>query len=95
VATIIKVHRLEPTGEINPKHEDYNLYDFGGHPPEVGDIMLRPVEGGHEVWDVVARYHDPGQPFDAGACLRIIIEPRPMTEREAAIFARPAGRAAE
>ena len=87
MATIIKVHRLDASGEINPHPEDFNLYDFAGHPPQVGDVVVRPAKDGRvEVWDVAARYHDPGIPFDAGACLRLIVETRPMTEREAHLF---------
>ena len=90
MATIIKIHRLQPSGAITPEHEDFNLYDFAGHPPEVGDTVVRPGgNGAAEVWDVVARYHDPGIPFDSGACLRIIVEARPLTEREAALFGGP------
>jgi hypothetical protein len=45
VATLIRVYLRDSSGEISPDFHSYNLSDFGGHPPEVGDLILGFAKG--------------------------------------------------
>jgi len=89
LATIIRVY-VEGTGDKPPSLQEFNLADFAGQVPGSGDLILDPASHVDDpvvtIWEVVARYHGPGQPFDAGACVRIQARPRPATEAELTLF---------
>lgn len=92
MATIIRVYpAVEETG-LGP-HLEFNLADFGGQLPSRGDLIMKPrayaaagpPEAANEVWEVMARYFDPGPSFDAGACLHVLVRTRTMTAVERAL----------
>lgn len=92
MATIIRVYpAVEETGL--GAHLEFNLADFGGQLPSRGDLIMKPrghaaaspPDGTEEVWEVLARYFDPGPAFDAGACLHVLVRGRTMTPVERAL----------
>ena len=88
VATVISVYEERPDG--GPQRHDYNLSDFGGQLPANGDLIIKPREltesDAPEVWEVVARYHQPGRGFDAESGLRVVVRSRLATEAEKALL---------
>jgi len=90
VATKIRIY-VEATPDAPPHRHDFNLADFGGQLPEQGDLIMDPMAPrsaeGAQVWEVIARYHDPGRGFDAQAVVRIQARARAATVAEAALFA--------
>lgn len=88
MATCIRIHLEDQldAGRHEPAAE-YNLADFGGQLPHVGDVIAAPPsEGEPEAWDVVARYHEPGDPYDAISCIRIVARRRPLSQGEAVLL---------
>ena len=89
MATCIRIHldhdladgRMRPTAE-------YNLPDFGGQLPSVGDTIVpgREQAQAGTMWDVVARYHEPGVAYDASACIRVVVRARSPTAEEIVLF---------
>jgi hypothetical protein len=92
MATCIRIHLEDQldAGRSAPAAE-FNLADFGGQLPQVGDVIAAPpVEGEPpEAWDVLARYHEPGDPYDAGACIRIVARRRPVNAGEGVLLGLP------
>ncbi|RAK57285.1 hypothetical protein DJ018_04880 [Phenylobacterium deserti] len=88
MATVISVYEEQPNG--GPQRHDFNLSDFGGQLPANGDLIIKPHSlsaDGPEVWEVVARYHQPGRGFDAEGALRVVVRSRLATEAEKALLA--------
>lgn len=92
LATIVRVYpAVEETG-LGP-HLEFNLPDFGGQLPSRGDLIMKPrahaaaapPAAADEIWEVMARYFDPGPAFDAGACLHVLVRARRMTPVERAL----------
>lgn len=84
--------RIRIYPEEGGDHE-FNLADFAGQLPACGDRIIKPrhlADDSGRIWEVVARYHDPGTPFDAGGCLRVVVRTRPPTDLEHAIMHRKA-----
>lgn|GEM_PF-5967767 len=92
MATIIRIYPAVEEKGLGP-HLEFNLADFGGQLPARGDLIMKPrghaaaaaPEAGEEVWEVMARYFDPGPGFDAGACLHVLVRARTMTPVERAL----------
>jgi hypothetical protein len=89
MATCIRIHTTKhlTDGHTAPAAE-YNLPDFGGQLPEVGDTILPDparAEAG-VLWDVISRYHEPGDAYDASACIRIVVTERAPKPEELVLF---------
>jgi hypothetical protein len=88
MATIIRVHQLNEDGSVDGSHLEFNMHDFGGHLPLLGDLVVRPHHAGdpadpRRMWEVVGRYLTPGVAFDAGACVTVVVQAREPTAVEA------------
>jgi hypothetical protein len=71
---------------------EFNLADFAGQLPQPGDVVLLPAgEAGREsrVWEVEARYFDPGRGFDASGLLFVRVRSREATKAERAHLGLP------
>ena len=92
MATVIRIYPEAGDAGIGP-HLEFNLADFGGQLPARGDLIMKPrahaaaspPAAAEEVWEVMARYFDPGPGFDAGACLHVLVRTRTMTPVERAL----------
>ena len=87
MATVIRIYEEQP--DSGPARHDFNLSDFGGQLPGPGDLIIKPrtlSHDGREIWEVVARYHEPGVGFDAESCLRVLVRSRLATEAEKALL---------
>lgn len=88
MASVIRVHiQGQAEAETSPPL-DFNLADFAGQLPQVGDVVAPPpgVGARDHLWEVVYRMFDPGLAFDAGSCLRLVVRPRPPSADERAFL---------
>lgn len=89
MATCIKIHGCHDLADgRNAPLAEYNLPDFGGQLPAVGDTIVPGREHAEAgvMWEVVARYHEPGRAYDAFACIRVLVKSRLPTAEEVVLF---------
>ena len=89
MATTIRLYENETGEELRFLKREFNLADFGGHLPVVGDLIFCPKgfgSGGREIWEVLCRYHEPGVGFDAHCDVSVVIGRRPLTPSEAELL---------
>lgn len=89
MATCIRIHLAHDLAEgRSAPAAEYNLPDFGGQLPEVGDTIVpgREFADSGTLWDVAARYHEPGVAYDASACIRVVVTLRAPSAEEVVLF---------
>ena len=88
MTVMIRTFFLRATGKIEDSHENYDLSDFAGFLPSIGDTILNPgvVQGlnrsdpvNRRIWTVVGRMFNPLDNKDGVA---LIVEERAPTGNE-------------
>jgi len=89
----IRIYRRQADGSLADGQEDYELSNFGGFLPAVGDLIVKPgVSQGldrydphnREIWTVVGRVFNPR---DLENYVALVIEERPPHKNEFSVVA--------